>query len=229
MVLGTSSNLEHASLPIDKPVVGVPLPVRASGEREDSRGLVDNPGVTEAELLAEAQSGDRAALEALLRRFEPRVLRFGLRLCRNSADAEDIVQETLLAAARTLGRFRGEASPSTWLYTIARSFCIKKRRRSRHAPEVVSMESEGGRAREVRDPGRGPDRLADDRRLRVALEAAIATLAPAYREILLLRDVEGLPAAEVARATLSRWPRSRAASTARGLWCARTWPPPWGR
>ena len=162
---------------------------------------MDNPGVNDAELLAEAKAGDASALEALLRRFQPRVLRFGLRLCRNSADAEDIVQETLLAAARTLGRFRGDASPSTWLYTIARSFCIKKRRRSRHAPEEVSIESERGRAREVRDPGRGPDRLADDRRLRAALEGAIAALDTGYREVLLLRDVEGLPAADVARAT----------------------------
>lgn len=157
--------------------------------------------MTDAELLAEAKSGNRSALETLLGRFEPRVLRFGLRLCRNSADAEDVVQETLLAAALALGRFRGDASPSTWLYTIARSFCIKKRRRSNHAPEVVSMESEPRRAREARDPGRSPDRLVDDHRMRAALEAAIAALDPGYREVLLLRDVEGLPAADVARIT----------------------------
>jgi RNA polymerase sigma-70 factor (ECF subfamily) len=154
-------------------------------------------------LLEAAKAGDRAALEAFIERYQGRVLRFGLKMCRDSEDARDVAQETLLAAARTVGRFREASSPSTWLYTIARSFCIKKRRRSKFAPHsVVSLDGEAGEAAvSLPDPRRDPERELDDRRLAQALEEALGTLDPKYREILVLRDVEGLPAADVAEVT----------------------------
>src|SRR6185436_4541875 len=78
-------------------------------------------------LLDRARTGDRAAMEALLLRHQAQVYRFGLRMCRNPEDAKDILQDTLLAMARGLPDFRGASSVSTWLYTIARSFCLKRR------------------------------------------------------------------------------------------------------
>ena len=72
-----------------------------------------------------AQGGDGEALDALLRQYQPQIFRFGMKMCRDPEDAQDVLQETLLAAARTLHGFRGASSLSTWLYTIARSFCIK--------------------------------------------------------------------------------------------------------
>ena len=154
-------------------------------------------------LLEAARSGDRAALEAFIERHQSRVLRFGLKMCRDTEDARDVAQETLLAAARGITRFREASSPSTWLYTIARSFCIKKRRRSKFAPAaVVPIDGEGREAvLEVPDPRHGPEQELDDRRLATALDAAIADLDPKYREILVLRDVEGLAASEVAEVT----------------------------
>ena len=160
------------------------------------------PAPDEATLLEAARAGDRAAVEALLERHEARLYRFARRLCRHREDAEDVLQESLLAAARGLGRFRGASSVSTWLYTIARSFCIKKRRRSVFAPAEVSLEAEAPLAgRGVRDPARDPHQVLEASRLEAALERAIAALDRPYREVLLLRDVEGLPAAEVARIT----------------------------
>jgi RNA polymerase sigma-70 factor (ECF subfamily) len=157
---------------------------------------------TEADLLAAARAGSGEAVEALLERYEARLYRFARRLCRHREDAEDVLQESLLAAARGLPGFRGASSIGTWLYTIARSFCIKKRRRSVFAPVEVSLDSQASvAAREVRDPGRRPDEALEASRLEVALERAIAGLDRPYREVLLLRDVEGLPAAEVARVT----------------------------
>ena len=85
--------------------------------------------------LDAARRGDRDALEALLRDVQPRLYRFSLKMCGQTEDAEDVLQDTLFAAARTVRGFRGASSVSTWLYTIARSFCIKKRRRSKFAPE----------------------------------------------------------------------------------------------
>lgn len=151
------------------------------------------------ELITAARSGDRAALERLLRNHESAVFRFGLKMCREQEDAKDVLQETLLAAARTLPDFRGASSVSTWLYTIARSFCIKKRRTGKYAPEQVhSLDAEPETAAALADPGRGPEEDMAGHQLRAALDAAIGALEPMYREVLVLRDVEGLSAAEVA-------------------------------
>jgi RNA polymerase sigma-70 factor (ECF subfamily) len=159
-------------------------------------------GKTDSELLGAARSGNGEALETLLERHEARLYRFARRLCRHREDAEDVLQESLLAAARGLRSFRGASSVSTWLYTIARSFCIKKRRRSVFAPTEVSLETEASlAARDLPDPGRRPDEALEASRLEAALERAIHALDRPYREVLLLRDVEGLSAAEVAGVT----------------------------
>ena len=157
---------------------------------------------TEADLVEAARSGNGEALESLLERHEARLYRFARRLCRHREDAEDVLQESLLAAARGLRSFRGASSVSTWLYTIARSFCIKKRRRSVFAPAELSLDTEASlAARNVPDPARRPDEALEASRLEAALERAIAALDRPYREVLLLRDVEGLSTAEVAGVT----------------------------
>jgi RNA polymerase sigma-70 factor (ECF subfamily) len=173
----------------------------------------------EARLLEAARAGDAAALDTLLTRYQPRIYRFGMKMCRRPEDAADVLQDTLLAMARGLRDFRGASSVSTWLYTIARSYCIKKRRRSKFAPErELSLEAEardevGGLA----DPRRRPDETLEARRLEEALARSIASLDPKYRDVLVLRDVEGLPASEVAQvmgltieAVKSRLHRARA-------------------
>ncbi len=156
---------------------------------------------SDEDLISAAKHGDRGALERLLERHQAKVYRFGMRMCRAEEDAKDVLQETLIAAARTLPEFRGASSISTWLYTIARSFCIKHRRRSKFAPESIESLDAGEPARlavQLPDPGRGPDEALHGRRVEAALEEAIGALEPMYREVLVLRDVEGLPAAEVA-------------------------------
>jgi RNA polymerase sigma-70 factor (ECF subfamily) len=84
--------------------------------------------------LESARAGDAAALEALLIRYQPHLYRFGLRMCGNVEDAGDVAQESLMSMARSLRDFRGDASVSSWLYTIARRFCLRKRGRSKFAP-----------------------------------------------------------------------------------------------
>ncbi len=154
---------------------------------------------TDQTLVAAARDGDRAALEKLLERHQSAVYRFGMKMCGESEDAKDVLQETLFAAARTLPDFRGASSVSTWLYTIARSFCLKKRRTSKFAPErIESLEAQPETSGQVADARRNPEEDAVARQLKSVLDAAIAELEPIYREVLLLRDVEGLPAAEVA-------------------------------
>jgi RNA polymerase sigma-70 factor (ECF subfamily) len=164
----------------------------ASRERGDSPGDRE----LEAELVAAAQRNEPAAIAALLARHEGSIYRFALRLCRDPEDARDVLQETMLAAARGFPSYRGQAAVDTWLYTIARSFCIKQRRRVR--VDSVSSDVEDG-AREIPDPRASPDEVAMGHELGGAVQRAMDELADPYREVLVLRDVEGLTAPEVAQ------------------------------
>jgi RNA polymerase sigma-70 factor (ECF subfamily) len=138
---------------------------------------------------------------------------FGMRMCGNPDDAKDVLQETLIAVTRGIGDFRGESSLPTWLYAIARSFCIKRRRRHKGEPaETEPLES----VRTSRDDDLEESMAA--RELKAKLDHAIARLDAKQREVLVLRDVEGLSAPEVAEvlglrveAVKSRLHRARAA------------------
>jgi RNA polymerase sigma-70 factor (ECF subfamily) len=156
--------------------------------------------LTDDQLLAAARDGDTAALETLLVRYQPHLYRFGLRMCGNVEDAGDVAQESLISMARSLRDFRGESSVSSWLYTIARRFCIKKRRRSKFAPvREESLDVPGTNAvQRLADPAPSPEQQATNQELAAALTRAIDTLDPSQREVLILRDVEGLSAPEVA-------------------------------
>ncbi len=125
-----------------------------------------------------------------------------MRMCRSATEAEDVVQDTLMAATRTLPGFRGQAQVSTWLYQIARSFCIKRRRRTRsviHADASVDTD-ESAEIRGLASDDSAVDLRLDQAQLAHAVEEAMTHLSPMYREVLLLRDVEGLTAPEVADA-----------------------------
>ena len=156
---------------------------------------------TDGELLTAARQGDAAALEALLVRYQPHLYRFGLRMCGNENDAGDVAQESLISMARSLPDFRGDSSVSSWLYTIARRFCIKKRRRSKFAPaREESLDAPGiDAAGRLADPAPSPEQRATNRELQHVLTRAIDGLEPAQREVLVLRDIEGLSAPEVAK------------------------------
>lgn len=153
------------------------------------------------ELLATARQGDSRALETLLVRYQPHLYRFGLRMCGNVEDAGDVVQESLLSMARSLGTFRGDASVSSWLYTIARRVCLKKRRRGKFAPaqEVPLDAADSDAARRLADPAPSPEQMASHEEIDTALTRAIDELDRPQREVMLLRDVEELSAREVAQ------------------------------
>jgi RNA polymerase sigma-70 factor (ECF subfamily) len=156
---------------------------------------------TDDELLAAARRGDAVALETLLVRYQPHLYRFGLRMCGNVEDAGDVAQESLISMARSLRDFRGDSSVSSWLYTIARRFCIKKRRRSKFAPaREDSLDApESTAAERLADPSPNPEQTTTNGEIAAALTRAIDALDPPQREVLVLRDVEGLSAPEVAK------------------------------
>jgi RNA polymerase sigma-70 factor (ECF subfamily) len=167
----------------------------------------------DADLIARARAGDRAALELLLEQIAPLAHRYGLRMCRHEADAEEVLQDTLLGVASHLDQFEGRASLSSWVFMLARSACARRRRGLKNRPHASIDEREELPAEE-----RSPESQAADRQLRGAVESALDRLTEEQREVLLLRDMEGLSAPEVAealglevQAVKSRLHRARAA------------------
>lgn len=180
-------------------------------------------GVTRAEerrLLGAAKSGDAVALRRVLQLVSGPVYRFGRTFCGNVQDAEEVLQDVMAALAGSLDQFRGDSTLTTWAYTVARNTCSRKRRRRSGEPRNIhSLEDESvrGAAHAVAD-GSDPPTLLERGELREALQAAIAGLPRIQREVLLMRDVEGLSAKAVAktlgiteRAVKSRLHRARVA------------------
>lgn len=174
----------------------------------------------ELELLEKARGGDAGAIDELLRIHERSVYRFGLRMCGNEDAARDVLQETLLAAFKNLRGYRGDAALSTWLYQIARSFCMKQRRLTQGQPRTHES-TDAKEAREVPAPVSGQDERAHARQMAELIQVAMASLSAEAREVLVLRDVEGLSAEESAEvleisvpAVKSRLHRARAALSA---------------
>jgi RNA polymerase sigma-70 factor (ECF subfamily) len=146
-------------------------------------------------LVARAQSGDSAALEELLTDIAPAVRRFGMRMCKSPHNADDVLQDTLLTISKNLGSFEGRSSFSSWVFALTRSACSRMQRGLKNRPPV-SDET----VPDQRDDAPSPEDQAEGREIGGVLARALDGLADDYREVILLRDVEGLTAPEAADA-----------------------------
>jgi RNA polymerase sigma-70 factor (ECF subfamily) len=157
----------------------------------------DEARLVEARLLRAGRTGDPAALEQLLTPYERPLYALCRGILRNADDAEDAVQETFLRALRSLPAFRGDAAVRSWLYRIAVNVCLD-RKRSAHPTEPWDEE------RWQSAPGGSPEGIALSR---LRLLEALGTLVPHQRVVLLLKELEGWSAAEIAAAM--RWKEKR--------------------
>ena len=134
-------------------------------------------------------------MEEVLARLAPSIQRFGRRLCRNEADADDVLQDALLNVATHLGQYEGRASLTSWAFALTRSACNRRRRGARNAPMLSDEHLP------EHDPSAPtPEQETDERQRAAAVLAALDQLPDDYREVLHLRDVEGLSALEAAAA-----------------------------
>ncbi len=159
----------------------------------------------DAEFVRAAVAGDREAFQELVRRHEQKLYNFARRMCRTEADAEDLVQETFLNVYRSLKDFRFETKFKNWLYRVAVNTAIKKRRRSKFAPEPDLSLEEVGRgegaesAGEPADWARMPLEQVLTEELLETLRQAIQSLPEKYRVVVILRDVEEFSTEETAQ------------------------------
>jgi len=157
------------------------------------------------ELIRAINSGQFDRFPDLVKRYEQKLYNFSLRMCRDAADAEDTVQETFLNVFRYLKDFRYETKFKNWLYRVAASTCIKKRRKSKFAPQRELSLDEFLPQDETEIPDQVPrwalmplDKLLSDE-LSDKINAAIFTLPEKYRLVIVLRDIEGFSTAETAQ------------------------------
>lgn len=154
--------------------------------------------------MARAQRGDLDAFDLLVRQNQDRVYNLLFRLTGNEADARDLAQDVFLSAWRAMGRFTGESRFSTWLYAIAVNAA---RSRGRHLTVVrrvtpVSLDAAGpdGAVREFAAAGGSPSAAIERREAHEKAQEALDALEPELREAIVLREIEGLDYAAIARA-----------------------------
>lgn len=171
---------------------------------------MSDEAATEADrqLLTQAQAGDMDAFEALVEAHRDKVFGLALRMTRSEADAAEITQDTFLSAYQHLKDFRGEAAFSSWVHRIAANHALM---RLRHRRVVQAAEdelkapefTEGGSLAEYpqSDWSRDAEGKALDAELGRAIQQATDELPEGYREVFLLKDVDGLSYEQIAEAT----------------------------
>lgn len=170
--------------------------------RNDSGGLTEELEADldaldeDVRLMLAFREGDRVAFEALFQRWASPLLRYLDRMVRDTAAAEELVQEVFLRVHRARDRYRPEARFSTWLYRIATNVALNELRRPRRRDPHYSIDDEAGP--ELVATTTAPDELAHARRIAGAVERELAALPERQRSALWLSAVEGLSYAEVA-------------------------------
>ena len=155
----------------------------------------------EAAVIQAVLDGDVNAYEALVKEYEKNVYNLALRMTGNSEDAADMAQEAFIKAYNSLTAFRGDSKFSVWLYRIVSNVCLDFLR-SRSRKQTVSLSTENDDGEEVEldiaDETHSPEQLLDRSLTRDAVRRGLAALPPDHREILLLREIQGLSYEEIA-------------------------------
>jgi RNA polymerase sigma-70 factor (ECF subfamily) len=151
-------------------------------------------------LVARAKSGERAAFDVLVRRYDRDVLRLILRIMKNQELAADLYQESFLRIYRNLHLFRLESSFYTWIYRIVTNVCLDhlRRRRSRPEDQAPVVETDANRTETVdffdgqRDEQANPEQRVFGKEIGARIDAALQQLSPRERIVFEMRHYQGL-------------------------------------
>lgn len=155
--------------------------------------------INDADLIREAQQGNKAAFEELVRQYDRAVLRLALHLTGTEQDARDIYQEAFLKAYRNLNSFRFECSFYTWIYRIVTNLCLDHLRRKQVRKEDAPvMTDEYGVEFSLLDQvtddraGASPDRELMRREMSKRIAKALSKLTPRERMVFEMKHYQGL-------------------------------------
>lgn len=156
--------------------------------------------MTEQELVAAARRGDQNAFGQLVADNQAMVYSLAYRMTGHADDAEDLAQEAFLNAWRGLDKFRGQSSFSTWLYRLTSNVCVDFLRKKKRRGELsMTLEEDGEEERQadITDERWSPQEEVERQETREAVRQGLAALSPDHREVLLLRELEGLSYREI--------------------------------
>ena len=156
--------------------------------REEERAVIDR-----------VLSGDANAFEALVKANEKGVYNLALRMLGSAEDALDASQEAFFRAYKALGSFRGDSKFSVWLYRMASNICLDMLRKAGRRDET-SLTGEEQEDIPLPDSRFDPQAALERSEVRRAVRAGLDRLDPAFRQVLVLRDVNGLSYDEIAQA-----------------------------
>jgi RNA polymerase sigma-70 factor, ECF subfamily len=145
--------------------------------------------------VAAAQGGDRAAMDALLRRHHERIWAVCRRLAGNDADAADATQEALLLIVRRIGTFDGRAQFTTWAHRVATNACLDELRRRKRRPGDRLPDDDADHRGATPDTAVPVEQAVSDR---IDVDAALAALPEDFRVPIVLRDLGGHDYAQIA-------------------------------
>ena len=176
-----------------------------SGEDAASNPLPAEPQPEgdERDLIARSQCGDAAAFDELVTRNRNRVYAMIYQMVRNEEDAWDLAQDAFLKAWKNLRAFRGNSQFFTWLYRIVMNVTIDWLRKKQVQGEVEFDDAIGLQNIEpasATTPQRelAPATRLSDKEIRARIDAAVQRLTPEHREVVVLREIEGLEYTEIA-------------------------------
>jgi RNA polymerase sigma-70 factor, ECF subfamily len=155
-------------------------------------------------LVSQAREGDDRAFAELVRRYEGKIFRLAQHITQNREDAEDVLQETFLKSYEHLDQFQGQSKFYTWIVRIAVNQALMKLRR-RKTDRSVSLDEgidtgEDTVTREIAAWDEDPEQRFSREELGELLDSAIQSLAPPYRSVFVLRDIDELSTEETADA-----------------------------
>ncbi len=160
-------------------------------------------GSSDEELLQAVQAGDTDSLGVLVARWEQPLFRFVYRLMPRQEDARDICQETFLRVLKKAHRFRKGSRFSTWMYQIALNLCRDQARRSRRwsllIAETPTLPERATGPLASQRPDEDPSRIVERREMSSAVLQALERLPPEQREVLVLKEFEGMKFREIAK------------------------------
>jgi RNA polymerase sigma-70 factor (ECF subfamily) len=168
------------------------------------RSVAPATQVDDAALVQRVLAGEATSFELLMRRYNQRLYRVARSMLRDSAEAEDALQDAWLSAFQAMGNFRGEASLATWLSRVVVNQCLARLRRQARRDNIVPMVSMGGPEDEEyaampTTETDTPDKALVRSELRAVLERKLDELPEAFRTVFVLRCVEELSVEETAR------------------------------
>ena len=146
------------------------------------------------------QDGDVNAFGDLVAAYEKNVYNLALRMTGSAQDAEDMAQEAFLKAYSSLAGFRGESKFSVWLYRIVSNVCLDfLRKKGKRQTVSLSAEDDDGEdvVLDVPDTAQSPEALLEKKLTRDAVRRGLASLPEDARQILLLREIQGLSYEEI--------------------------------